>query len=129
MADTSQLSPELVKLLIETDEGDPDLEQLKKQMGTAEALRDRAIEPDRARNIFGVAAQGLAGYGAGKFQGEYADKMRPFHQRRQKSRAGLFDAMFPKGGPSALDQQLAVQASPTLGNMGTPGQIPDPYQP
>lgn len=135
MAEQNQLSPELVRLLIETDEGDPEMAALKRQMETADVLRARATAPDTSKNVFGAMAQGLSGYGAGKAQKEYADLLRPHTQRRQKSRQGLFEAMFPgqAGMATGADRSMgAMQQMPTLGRMGMPmgpDDMPDPYQP
>lgn len=111
--DARQLPPEVIKLLLETGELDPEEAALAKQMETAEALRNRAIAPKSSDNVFGAIAQGLAGYGAGTMQKELAGKLKPFNERRIASRRGLFETMFP--GPQQRAQQM-----PTLGRMTAP---------
>lgn len=125
--DANQLSPEVIKILMETGELDPEEAALAKQMETAEALRNRAIAPQTSKNAFGAIAQGLAGYGAGTMQKEFAGKAKPFNERRIKSRNTLYNAMFPNAAKSTVGPGGGGVQDAT--NLGMYPDMLDPYAP
>lgn len=124
----NQLDPALIKLLLEANRDDPELQALMHQMETADALRDRAIAPNTSHNAFGALAQGLAGYGSGKMAKQFPGQLQPIVDRRIGARRGMYEGMFPSGGPSDMEKMAAVQGSSLLGRMTRPDEE-DPYMP